>query len=127
MASLIFFSGLEGDWLLWQSNRADGDQVFYAYTGIVKFFRYIYNQTQVMFNKKLFSFFILPASEKGNGMTFFFTAKWERQDICPSYVMVSCFSGKKTLRKDGIIFNLKQSETATFIIIIILLTIFRMQ
>lgn len=40
-----------------------------------------------MFNKKLFSFFILPASEKGNGMTFFFTAKWERQDICPSYVM----------------------------------------
>lgn len=23
---------------------------------------------------------ILPASEKGNGMTFFFTAKWERQD-----------------------------------------------
>ena len=40
-----------------------------------------------MFNKKLLSFFILPASEKGNGMPLFFTAKWEWQDICPSYVM----------------------------------------
>ena len=81
------FLWIEGIDCFDQSNRADGDQVFYAHTGIVKFFRYIYNQTQVMFNKKLFSFFILPASEKGNGMTFFFTAKWERQDICPSYVM----------------------------------------
>ena len=81
------FLWIEGIDCFDQSNCADGDQVFYAYTGIVKFFRYIYNQTQVMFNKKLFSFFILPASEKGNGMTFFFTAKWERQDICPSYVM----------------------------------------